>query len=184
VKDDSSDHITPAFPVVWCPCLRIWTLLSVIRGLVIAALPWMLDLWSSRWTGYVGTRSSVEYSVLLSCHLCCSSSVTFRTILLNVRRSLCVNVDFRPLYLFADVVLLWFVNANITLETVALDAPNNVAGCVRDSHKRTYLFQNRTSLQFSEPFTCILTQHTETSTTECKQKEKEHSVLPTEFLSV
>jgi hypothetical protein len=27
----------------------------------------------------------------------------------------------------ADIVFLWFVYANITLETVALDTPNNVA---------------------------------------------------------
>jgi hypothetical protein len=31
----------------WHHCLSIWALPSVIRGLAIAALPWILDLWSS-----------------------------------------------------------------------------------------------------------------------------------------
>jgi hypothetical protein len=35
VKDDSSDHIRRAFPVA---------LISIIRGLTVAVLPWMLDL--------------------------------------------------------------------------------------------------------------------------------------------
>jgi hypothetical protein len=42
----------------WHHHVRIWTLLSVIRGLATAALPWMLDLWSSRQTVYVETESS------------------------------------------------------------------------------------------------------------------------------
>jgi hypothetical protein len=66
VKDDSSDHMTPAFPciflvqVLWS-ChhyLHIWTLLSVIRGLAIAALPWLLDFLCSRRTVFVETGSS------------------------------------------------------------------------------------------------------------------------------
>jgi hypothetical protein len=44
-----------------------------------------------------------------------------------VLRSLYVSVDFRPLFLFADVVFPWFVYADITSETVAIDTPNNVA---------------------------------------------------------
>jgi hypothetical protein len=62
-------------------CLHISALFSVIRSLAIAALPWTLDLWSSRRTVYVGTGSSAEYSVLLSCHLCCGSSVIFRNVI-------------------------------------------------------------------------------------------------------
>jgi hypothetical protein len=38
-----------------------------------------------------------------------------------------VTVDFYLLFCFADVVFPWFVYADITLETVALDTPNNVA---------------------------------------------------------
>jgi hypothetical protein len=74
-----------------------------------------------------------EYSVLLSCHLSCSSCAIFEAILLNVRHSLSVSVDFGPLYLFADVVFPWFVYAYTTLGTVALDAPNNVAGFITDA---------------------------------------------------
>jgi putative cell wall-binding protein len=42
---------------------------------------------------------------------------------------LSVNVDLSSLALFADVVFVfpWFVYAHITLETIALDTPNNVA---------------------------------------------------------
>jgi hypothetical protein len=35
--------------------LPIWVLLSVIRGLAVASLPWMLDLLSSRQTVFVET---------------------------------------------------------------------------------------------------------------------------------
>jgi hypothetical protein len=44
-----------------------------------------------------------------------------------------VTADFRPVFLFADVVFPWFVYADITLETVALDTPNNVAVFVTDA---------------------------------------------------
>jgi hypothetical protein len=55
----------------------------------------------------------------------------FKTILLHVRQSLSVNVDFHSLLLFADV-FPWFVYADITLETVTLDTPN-VALSVTDA---------------------------------------------------
>jgi hypothetical protein len=42
----------------WHHRLRISTLLSVIRGLAIAALPWVMDLWSSRRTVFGETESS------------------------------------------------------------------------------------------------------------------------------
>jgi hypothetical protein len=73
-----------------------------------------------------------ECSVLLQ--FTCSAVVVrfFETVLLNVRRPLSVNVDFRPLFLFADVLPL-FVYADITVETVALDTPNNVAVFVTDA---------------------------------------------------
>jgi hypothetical protein len=138
--------------------LRIWVLLSLIRGLAIAALPWML---------------------------------IFETVLPNVRRSLSVSVDFRPLFFFADVVFLWFVYADITLETVSLDTPNNVAVLSQmlqlNANQRCLLFENRTTLPFYNIFTQTVTQHnhwcTDMSTTECKQTE-EHSMLPSEVLSV
>jgi hypothetical protein len=84
-------------------------------------------------------------------------------ILLNVRRSLSVNVDFRPRFLSAVDIFSRFVCADITLQTVALDTPNNVAVFVTDAPaKRTQtisLFQNRTSLPLTDSFTRTVTQH-------------------------
>jgi hypothetical protein len=99
---------------------------SIIRGLAIAALLYMLDLWNSHQTVFVETQSS---RWIFSSAVTCAAVVLlfFKTILPNVRWSLSVNVDFHPLFLIADVVFLWFVNANFTLETVALDTHNNVA---------------------------------------------------------
>jgi hypothetical protein len=59
----------------WHHRLDIWILLSVIRGLATAALPWMLDLWSSRLTVFVET---VKMNIQFCCHLCCSSFFIFR----------------------------------------------------------------------------------------------------------
>jgi hypothetical protein len=42
----------------WQQRLHIWALLSVFRGLAIAALSWMLKLWSSHRTAFVETWSS------------------------------------------------------------------------------------------------------------------------------
>jgi hypothetical protein len=42
----------------WRHRLRIWALLLVIRGLAVAALQWMLDLWSSRRTIFAKTGYS------------------------------------------------------------------------------------------------------------------------------
>jgi hypothetical protein len=61
---NSSDHITrfqlSHVQVLWSwhHCLCIWALLSVIRGLAIATLAWMLDLWGSHQTVFVETGSS------------------------------------------------------------------------------------------------------------------------------
>jgi hypothetical protein len=44
-----------------------------------------------------------------------------------------VNVDFRPLFLFAVVVFPWIVYAHITIETVALDTHNDVSVFVTDA---------------------------------------------------
>jgi hypothetical protein len=74
-----------------------------------------------------------------------------------------VTADFRPLFLFADVVFPRFMYANITLETVALDTPNNVAVFVTDAPaKRTPTIcplSNRTNLPFSDFFTWTVSQH-------------------------
>jgi hypothetical protein len=87
----------------------------------ILALPRMLDLWSSHRTVFVETASS-EW-------IFNSAAVVlwfFGKILLSLRRSLCVSVNFRSLFLFVDAVFPWFAYADITLETGALDTPNNV----------------------------------------------------------
>jgi hypothetical protein len=74
-------------------------------------------------------------NIQFCCPVICTAVVVwfFETILPIVRRSLSINVDFRPLFLFADVVFPWFMYADITLETVALDTCNNVSGFVRDA---------------------------------------------------
>jgi hypothetical protein len=78
------------------------------------------------------------------------------------------------------------VYACVTLETVALDTHNNVLQL--NAHQRSVLFHIRTSLPLSDSFTRTVSQHnhycTDTSTTECKQTEEEHLVLPTEVISV
>ena len=94
----SCDHHTISF--------TFWRF-SVIRGLAIAALPWMLDLWSSCQTVFV-EQSSRWMS---------SSAVTFAavllwfidTILFSVRWSLSLNFGFWSLFLLADDVLPWCV---------------------------------------------------------------------------
>jgi hypothetical protein len=77
------------------------------------------------WDSFCGNRV-FKMHIQFYCHQCCNNSVIFGTILLNIRRSLSINFYFCPLFLFADVFPR-FVCANITLETVALDTPNNTA---------------------------------------------------------
>jgi hypothetical protein len=138
MKDGSSDHIMhfqlSDMQVLWSwhHHLHSWTLLSEIRRLAVAALPWMLDLWNSCWTVFVETRfsrwifsSAVTYAAVVVW--------LFETTLLNVLRSLSVIVDFRPLFLFTNVVFPWFIYADITLETVALDTHNNVSVVITDA---------------------------------------------------
>jgi hypothetical protein len=137
--------------------LHIWALLSVIRGLEIAVLPWMLNLWSTCEIVFVETGSS------RFCHLYFSSAEIFQN-----NPSQCMTISFWqcyfcPLFLFTDAVFPLFVYAEITFETLALDTPNNVAVFVTDApanaHQQPVLFQNWTSLPFSSSFTCIVTQH-------------------------
>jgi hypothetical protein len=57
--------------------------------------------------------------------------VFFEIIVLNVRRSLSVDADFRPLFPFTDVVFPYFVYADINLETIAFDTLSNVTVVVQ-----------------------------------------------------
>jgi hypothetical protein len=112
---------------------NIWALLSVIWGSAVGTVLWTLDLWSSRWTVFVETWSP---RWIFNSAVTCAAIVLwfFQTVLLNVWRSLSVNVDFHPLFPFADVVP-WFVYAaDITLEIIALDTPNMAVFCCRCSN--------------------------------------------------
>ena len=137
--DDSCDHTTyfqsPDIHVLWSlhHLCNLSVLFSVIGGLAIIALLWMLDLWSS-WTVFVGTAfftsrwissSAVTYAALVLCFL--------DTILFNVQWSLSLSFGFWPLFLQANDVFPWFVYAIITLETAALHTPNKVAILVTDA---------------------------------------------------
>jgi hypothetical protein len=84
-----------------------------------------VELWNSRWTVFVETESSRWLFISAAVDLCCAALVVWllETALLNVRWSLSVNVDFHPLFLFADIVFPWFVYGDIILEIVALDIP-------------------------------------------------------------
>jgi hypothetical protein len=62
---------------------------------------------------------------------CCSISTFFQN---NPQcTAISAIVDFCPLFLIADIVFLLFVYDDITLETVAVDTPNNVAVFVTDA---------------------------------------------------
>jgi hypothetical protein len=112
--------------------LRIWALLSVIRGLVLQPCRGCY-LRSSLRTVFVETGTTQWLHIQFCWHLCWSSSAIFRKILFTVRRFISVSVDFRSLFLFADVVFPWFVYADITLESGALDTPNNAAVFITDT---------------------------------------------------
>jgi hypothetical protein len=76
-----------------------------------------------------------EYSFLLTCHLCCSSC-DFSKQSLSVYGSLFLSVlifaPYSSSFLLADVFPR-VLYADITLETVALDTPNNMAVFIRDA---------------------------------------------------
>jgi hypothetical protein len=106
--------------------------------------------------------------------------------------SLSVNVDSFPLFLFSDLILSWFVYVEKTLETVALNKPNNMTVV----SENLQLTRNNDLFSFeigqAPNFLILLHIHTvtqhnhyciDTSTTECKQME-EHSALQTEVLSL
>jgi hypothetical protein len=130
------DHITRVSTclMTWHRRLRIWALLSVIRGLANAALPLVLDLWTST-SGIVCGNRVFKMNIQFCCPVTYAAVIMwfFETILRKAGRSLSVNVDFRSLLLFADVVFPWFVYVNIALETVALDTPSNMAGFLTDA---------------------------------------------------
>jgi hypothetical protein len=92
-------------------------------------------------------------NIQFCCPVTCAAVVLwfFKTILQNVWRPLSVSFDFRPLFIFVDVAFPRFVYANIALDIVTIDTPNNVAGLLHmlqlNAHQLSALFQNRTSLE-------------------------------------
>jgi hypothetical protein len=128
----------------WHQHLCIWSILSVLRSLAIAALPLicvgLVKLTSHSFCGKSVFRMNT-YSVLLPCQLCCSNSVIF------LKHSFSVYD-----YLFLSVLIFAhcssslmlsshdscmpfsrFVYADIILKAVAVIAPNNEAVFVTDS---------------------------------------------------
>jgi hypothetical protein len=145
----------------WHHRLHIWAILLVTRGSAIAALPWMLDLWSSRRTVFFFVKTGSSRWIISSAYTCASVVMSFfETVLLDVWRPLSLILDFRSLSLFTDVV---FMYADTTLETLALDTPNNVADFSQmfqlNAHQQSALFRNWTNLLFSHSFTTTATQH-------------------------
>jgi hypothetical protein len=85
----------------WHHRLRIWALLSVIRGAAIAALRWMLDLWSSRRTVFGETGSSRWIFSSAAFHQGCSSSVIFRN------NPQCTTISLCQCWVWPIVPLRW-----------------------------------------------------------------------------
>jgi hypothetical protein len=124
---------------IWCPGFMVVTpsfthLCIIISNQRFSNCSPTVDVGFVKLTSdsFCGNRA-FKMNIQFCSHLCCNSSVNFETILLNAQRSLSVNFDFRSLFLFADVVFPWFMYADITLETVALDTPNNVAIFITDA---------------------------------------------------
>jgi hypothetical protein len=113
----------------------IFSLFSVVASnqkLSDAAVPWMLDLWSSL-RSFFGETGSSKWIL--------SSAVTFDAVVLwfldtfffNVRRSLSLYFCFRPLFTLSWWRLPMICVAIITLRTSALDTPNEVTVLVTDA---------------------------------------------------
>ena len=105
MKVDSSDYImylqSPDIQILWSSThpFHILALFLVIRGLAIAALPWMLDLWSARWTG--------SSKLILSSAVTCAAVLLWflETIPLQCMVIHALSFGFWPLFLIADDVL-------------------------------------------------------------------------------
>jgi hypothetical protein len=85
----------------WHPHVRIWELLSAVRGLAIIVLPWMLDLWSSCHLGQFLFETVTSRWIFVSAVTCAAVVLWFfETIFLSVLWSLSVSADFRSLFFF------------------------------------------------------------------------------------
>jgi hypothetical protein len=101
-RPDSSDHITRAFPVVWCPGF-----MAVTPSFTHLSIKFS----NQRFSNYNPTVD-IGFVKLMSDRFCGIFSFSviraavvlrfFETILLNLQRSLSVSVDFSLLFFFAD----------------------------------------------------------------------------------
>jgi hypothetical protein len=82
--------------------LRIWALLSLIRGLAIAVPPWMVNFLSSRQIVFVETGSSIWIFGSATVHVCYSISVIVR-----INLSQCMTISFCQCWFSSTVPLRW-----------------------------------------------------------------------------
>jgi hypothetical protein len=104
VKDDSSDHITHAFPVVSCQDFIVvtpsFTHLSItfsnqrFRSYSRTVGVGFVELTSDSFCGNRGLKMNIQFCSPVTC--AAVVVLFFEAILLDVRRSLSVSVDFRP----------------------------------------------------------------------------------------
>ena len=106
-RDDSSDHIT----YFWSSNVQVLysshhlfcllAFFSVIRSLAIAAVPWMMGMWSSRWTVLVEMVFKMNNE--FCCHPCCCSSMVFRHNPLQ-----CIEIPFTYFLFLAIISVSWW----------------------------------------------------------------------------
>lgn len=88
----------------WHHCLCTWALLSIIRGLTVAAEPTVDAEFVKPTSGsfFLETGSTKLKNIQLCCYLCCSSSVISRN---SLCRCLSLNIDFCQISLFPSCCL-------------------------------------------------------------------------------
>ena len=92
-----SSHQTSRFYDYHTIVFRILASFSVIRGLEIVALPWMLDLWSFRRTVFVEIGSS-RWIMSFAVTFAAGVLWLLDAVLFNVQRSLSLRFVFRSLF--------------------------------------------------------------------------------------
>jgi hypothetical protein len=118
---------------------------------------------------FYGNSLQDEYSVLLSPMLQYLCVCLFSKQCFSISFCQCW---FSPLFLFVDGVFPWFVYADITLETVALDTPNNVSVYVTHApSKRTLII---CPLSKSDKYPIVRFFHTDCHSTQPLMHWHEH----------
>jgi hypothetical protein len=132
---ESYDHIKHTFPVAWHPGFIVvtpsFTYVSItLNNQRISSCSPTVDVGFLKLTSDSFCGNKVfGMNIQFCCPVTCAAAVLwfFDNILLNVRWYLSVSVEFRAIFRFAGVVFPRFVYADVSLETVALNTPNNVA---------------------------------------------------------